>query len=182
MENKERNIKLEFHRVAVAARDIDCAEQGFKLILELNCEPADNRYQTLLFGAVISYARPFTSNDGFGTLPRKWQKFDSQDLQNLHTKIIDYRNTVAAHSDIKHNKLYIYPRGSILRIGEISQALDEPMYAIATPLLNKDEIPKYIELCQYQHGRMLDATIEFAKERFTQEGEPFEFSHEQSEI
>ena len=179
MENKERHSRLEFHRIAVAARDIECAAQGFQLILELNCEPADNRYQTLLFGAVISYARPFTSNDGFGSLPKKWQKFYSHHLQEKHAEIIEYRNTVAAHSDIKHNKLYIYPRGNILQIGEKSHFLDEPAYAITTPLLTKDEIPRYIELCQYQHTRLLDATIEFIKGHYTQESGPFEFNYKE---
>ncbi|MFJ1260747.1 hypothetical protein [Cupriavidus sp. CuC1] len=185
MDKKEKNARLELHRVAVAARDIDCATQGFELILELGSEPADTRYQPLLFGAVVSYARPFTSNDGFGFLPAKWHKFERREFSIAHDEIMKYRNTVVAHSDISKNKLHIYPTGVSLRVGEISFTLDEPMYAVATPLLNKSDIPKYIALCKYQHERMMSATIAAVEQRFMRkEGlppVPFEFRHDQPE-
>lgn len=179
MDKRERNLRLELHRVAVAARDIECARHGFQLLLDLGCEPADNNYQPILFGAVASYARPFSSNDGFGLLPTRWRKFKSQTLAAAHGELIEYRNTVVAHSDINTNKLYIYPTGVALRVGEHEHTLDEPMYAVATPLLNKSEIPLYIELCESQYSRMQASTINSMEERFMRNPEippsPFEF-------
>ncbi|WP_322880770.1 hypothetical protein [Pandoraea sputorum] len=185
MDTKEKNKRLELHRVAVAARDMGCAREGFLMIPELNCEPGDNRYQPLLFGAVVSYARPFTSNDGFGSLSAKWARFPSDALLKAHLEIIEYRNTVAAHSDISTNKLHVYPTGVRLVIGENTHVLDEPMYAVATPLLNKSDIAKYVALCDFQWGRMMDAIIAGMEQRFMRRPglppEPFEFQYDRME-
>jgi len=172
--------------IAVAARDMGCAKEGFLMISELKCEPGDNRYQPLLFGAVVSYARPFTANDGFGALSAKWSKFPTGELQEAHQEIIDYRNTVAAHSDISTNKLHIYPTGVSLMIGEKSLTLDEPMYAVSTPLLNKSDIVKYISLCEYQRDRMTDVIVAGMEQRFMRRPGlppvPFEFRHDRIEV
>lgn len=186
MDKKELNARLELHRVAVAARDMDCARAGFSMILELDCEPADNRYQPLLFGAVTSYARPFTNNKGFGALPAKWERFESEEFNNLHKEIIDYRNTVAAHSDIATNRLQILPTGVQLVVGGRSFTLDEPAYGVGTPLIGKSEIPTYIALCEYQRDRMSNATIAEMERRFMRRPGlppvPFEFRYDQPEL
>lgn len=186
MDKKEKNERLELHRVAVAARDMGCAKEGFLMILELDCEPGDSRYQPLLFGAVVSYARPFTANDGFGALSGRWAKFSSGELQVAHQQIIQYRNTVAAHSDISTNKLHIYPTGVTVVAGEVSITLDEPMYSVGTPLLNKSDIARYIVLCDYQRDRMTDATIAGMEKRFMRRpglpAIPFQFHHDRMEI
>lgn len=186
MDKKEKNERLELHRLAVAARDMGCAKEGFLMISELKCEPGDNRYQPLLFGAVVSYARPFTANDGFGALSAKWAKLPTDELQVAHQEIIEYRNTVAAHSDIRTSKLHIYPTGVQLIIGENSLVLEEPMYAVATPLLNKSDITKYMALCDYQQDRMTDMIIAGMEQRFMRRPGlppvPFEFQYDQIEV
>lgn len=186
MDKKELNARLELHWVAVAARDMDCAKAGFSMILQLNCEPGDNRYQPLLFGAVTSYARPFTKNKGFGTLPAKWERFESDEFNSAHKQVMDYRNTVAAHSDISKNRLRILPTGVQLVVGEHSMILDEPAYGVGTPLIGKSEIPIYIALCEYQRDRMSSATIAEMERRFMRRAGlppvPFDFRYDQAEV
>tara|TARA_R110001583_G_scaffold194622_1_gene365984 strand:- start:1665 stop:2219 length:555 start_codon:yes stop_codon:yes gene_type:complete len=180
--SKERkNKSLELHRIAVAARDIECAQDGFKNIETLKAKPADKLYQPLIFGAVASYCRPFTNNDGFGILPKRWKKFEGlSELMDTHKKLIDYRNIVVAHSSITCNKLTIYPPNAILTVGEHSQELLHPGYGVSTPLLGPDWISKSIEVCEFQHNRMVVYLEREINERFSQptgDGSPFIFNH-----
>jgi hypothetical protein len=181
MDVVERSKKLEIHRVAVAARDIQCAKEGFEAICNLNSEPADNLYQTLLFGAVISYCRPFTSSERLGRSSRKWSRFGNDANKKYHDILLDYRNSVVAHSDINNNKLYIYPTGMTLTVGEHSIQLDEPMFGVATPLLNKSDMQFFIDLCSIQCSRMHEFLIPEIESRFRGKGlepAPIQFSHE----
>lgn len=182
MDVVERSKKLEIHRVAVAARDIQCAKEGFEAIYKFNSEPADNIYQTLLFGAVISYCRPFTSSEGLGRSSKRWSRFESSVDKKYHDILLDYRNNVVAHSDIDNNKLYIYPTGMKLTAGEHSIELDEPMFGITTPLLNKSDMEFFIDLCSAQCSRMYGFLIPEIESRFRSKGlepTPIQFSHEE---
>lgn len=181
MSKQKINQSLEVHRVAVAARDIECAQDGFEKIFELNASPADKLYQPLLFGAVTSYCRPFTNNDGFGSLPKKWKKFgDKEQFSHLHEELFCYRNSVVAHSDITSNKLVICPPSGVLQIDNQSHIITEPMFAVRTPLLGLETIREAIELCAFQQNRMLEFLIDEIGERFSAPingGNPFEFNH-----
>lgn len=183
MDIVEKNKKLEFHRVAVAVRDIQCAKEGFEAIYTLGSEPADNLYQTLLFGAVISYCRPITTSEGLGRSTKKWISFkNNEKYKKFHEELLDYRNNVVAHSHIENNKLYIYPTGMVLTAGEKSIELDEPMFGVKTPLLNKSDIVWYIELCEFQCSRMYDYLIPEIEARFMRKGldlVPIRFNHEE---
>ncbi|CAA0093728.1 Uncharacterised protein [Zhongshania aliphaticivorans] len=178
----EKNKKLEIHRVAVAARDIQCAKEGFEAIYKFDSEPADNLYQTLLFGAVISYCRPFMSSEGLGRSSKRWNRFESDIDKKYHEILLNYRNNVVAHSDIDNNKLYIYPTGMILTVGEHSIELDEPMFGVTTPLLNKSDMEFFINLCSTQCSRMYNFLIPEIESRFRGKGltpAPIRFNHEE---
>lgn len=167
-----RNKNLELHRVAVAARDIGCAKDGFNAIISLDSNPADHMYQVLLFGAVISYCRPFIGSEGLGKSSTKWTRFDDRKIKNLHTDLLSYRNSTVAHSDIDNNQLHIYPTGMILRVGNNEHKLDEPMFGVSTPLLKKDNVPLYIKLCDIQCKRMYEFLIPEMESRFRNRGLP----------
>ncbi|KAB0458330.1 hypothetical protein [Vibrio kanaloae] len=181
MSKKRLNQSLEVHRIAVAARDISCAQDGFENILELNAQLGDKLYQSLLFGAVTSYCRPFTNNDGFGNMASKWKKFAGNEvLAETHSQMIDYRNKVVAHSDISSNELTIYPVGGTLIAGEQRHILDEPMFGVSTPLLSIENVRSAVTLCKYQESRMNEYLIKEIGTRFSEPlngGYPFKFNH-----
>ncbi len=181
MSRKRINQSLEVHRIAVAARDISCAKDGFENIVELNANLGDKLYQSLLFGAVTSYCRPFTNNDGFGNMAGKWKKFgEHEELSKTHSELINFRNKVVAHSDISSNELIIYPVSGTLTVGEHSHVLEEPMFGVSTPLLSLKDVESAIKLCEFQESRMYDYLIDEIGVRFAEPlngGNPFKFDH-----
>lgn len=182
MNKNEKYTNLELHRVAVAARDITCAVESFSLMIEMKADQASDLYMSLLFGAVVSYCRPFTNNDGLGKSSKKWSQFGDTNLTELHIELIDYRNNVVAHSDIKNNKLLIFPSGVNVQVGEDLITTDVPFFAIKTPLLNDDRIKSYIDLGKFQIDRMYGFLIPEMEARYMNKDIPpipFEFRHDE---
>jgi hypothetical protein len=111
------NIKIQLYKLAVARSDIADANSLCELFIEnglTNREQAKANYKlrdALLSAILVSYSRPFTDNQPYGPLQKKWFKFDNKSFNQLHRKIIDYRNKKIAHSDFDIRKVYLYPRG-----------------------------------------------------------------------
>ncbi len=184
MDLAEKNKKKELHRVAVAHRDIGCAKSGFDAILSSGAEPGDNIYQPLIFGAVVSYCRPFMNSDGLGRSSKKWTRFDDFALKDRHRELIEYRNSAVAHSSISQNDLHIWPTGVSISSGDKTIVLDEPGFAVRMPLLNGSSLPNYIELCEFQIARMIEYLIPEMEARFMRKGLlpiPFILTHDDLE-
>ena len=78
-------------------------------------------YYPLLEAIVISYARPFTQNNGLGQLVKKWGGFTNRRHKEAHEKIIRSRNELVAHSDPFVRKVKIEPPG-VRKLGDIQSS------------------------------------------------------------
>ncbi|WP_312421241.1 hypothetical protein [Anaerospora hongkongensis] len=111
------NIKVQLYKLAVARSDIASANSLCKLFIEkrlMHREEANDHYElrdALISAILVSYSRPFTNNHPHGPLQKKWFKFDNKSFNELHRRIIDYRNKQIAHSDFDIRKVYLCPRG-----------------------------------------------------------------------
>ena len=84
----------------------------------------ENNARMTLYGALCTYySRPFLQSKGYGSLSTK---FIPVELQSLHDDIIDYRNTIIAHTDSDHqykdvsvNCAYLVSEGCGLYVTEI---------------------------------------------------------------
>jgi len=66
--------------------------------------PDHPAYPGLIAGIVVNYARPFGTNRGLGSLPDEFSKvgyLGSTDLQPVHNYIMDMRDRLFAHFDLK---------------------------------------------------------------------------------
>ena len=93
-EKRSRRKKL-FQKLVLAQSDIHSAYTICELFREkvvAGTRPEDTvevglnnpLYLPLLQAIVISYARPFTYNDGLGLLPKQWSTFENQQFKKAH--------------------------------------------------------------------------------------------------
>ena len=99
--------KLSLYRLLVARSDIGASHAACELFLKTVTDLSDDLYYPLFSAIVVCYARPFTDNKVFGSLPEKWRKFSDPDQQRLHNSLIATRHELIAHSDISVRKAKI---------------------------------------------------------------------------
>ncbi|MDF7809653.1 hypothetical protein P4E94_19600 [Pontiellaceae bacterium B12219] len=104
------------------------AQQAFSWALSLipsTKKHKETEARAILFGAVcIYYARPFTSNKGFGMIS---PDIVPEDMKITHTRIIKNRHRIIAHSDIGEeiNRLYIRSDGNSALVENRHKAPDD---------------------------------------------------------
>ncbi len=79
--------------------------------LDKRCQTADTYLQeVLLRDAVVSYARPYSRNRGeINTSLRLGECFILESLKDCHSEIIECRNKLFAHNDLKGQGLQFGP-------------------------------------------------------------------------
>src|ERR1017187_1982309 len=122
-------------------------------------------YRAIETGIVVSYARPFGSNNGLGSLPKDFQIFDDRDAQHVHDRLLFARNTQEAHNDILRRGSLITssPRTSGARLSDpldIRIEITEDghtFWDLATPALATRELDRLIRMIGIQSDRVKNA-------------------------
>lgn len=69
-------------------------------------------YYPLYASIVVCYIRPFTNNKPFGSIPKRYSKFNGiSGLKELHAELLKYRHEFIAHNDMTLRKALIVPEG-----------------------------------------------------------------------
>src|SRR6267154_1715337 len=89
--------KKTLHKFLVARSDIGAALETCKLFKSTVTSFKDDLYYPLFAAIVVCYARPFTNNEPYGALPKKWGAFDNPGMQDTHNRILRARHELIAH-------------------------------------------------------------------------------------
>lgn len=108
LEDYERK---DLYRLLVARSDLTAAINAARYVIEHVKSESHPLWIPLQDAALVSYARPFTANKPFGTLPARYSKFDSPKLQELHEEILTLRHKTIAHSDADIRQIVVVPAG-----------------------------------------------------------------------
>lgn len=149
---KNFNIKKQLYKLAIARCDIFTA---LELCTLCNSMKNDKRrkiskktaYQDSLIASMITaYSRPFSDNQPYGPLQKKWSTFENPLHNNLHEKIIEFRNKKIAHTDFDTRQVYFYTTGYCdeYLIGGLT---------ITTRLFPSEDIPIVIDMCNILRER-----------------------------
>ncbi len=111
-------------------------------------------YLPLLEAIIISYARPFTDNEGVGKLPKKWFQFDSERFAQAHENILKYRNDLVAHTDKNARKIQIVPPNSLFIPTPKGMKPSGIGFRIRTYWIEIRQIQVYCELSAFQTNRL----------------------------
>lgn len=140
------NIKKQLYKLAIARSDIGTVLQLCRLCTSIKSDRRRNALNkmalqdALISSIIASYSRPFSDNQPYGPLQKKWSKFDNPLHRNLHEKIIQFRNKKIAHTDYETRQVYLYTSGYYDK--EAIGAL-----LITTRTFPLEEIPVIIDMC-----------------------------------
>jgi hypothetical protein len=102
-------LEKQFLRFASARADVHYACQAYKLIQQCQFEKI---VLHLFTSMVVSYCRPFTENNGVGSLAVEYPNYPDYDdpMMNLrHSRMIDMRHKFLSHSSVEGTRLLIIP-------------------------------------------------------------------------
>lgn len=99
------------YRLILARSDLESARTTCEYAISEGVDITNPLWMPLHDAALIAYARPFTANEPFGSLPNRWGKFEDDTLQTLHDELLDLRNKTIAHSDGAIRKVIVIPAG-----------------------------------------------------------------------
>ena len=150
------DLKKKFYKLAVAQSDIAAAYSACELFIERVDSMSHPLYYPLLVTIVVSYARPFIDNRGFGVLPKQWRDFQNPKYQSAHDLIIKARNEVFAHRDTKVAKVVIVPPGVAFGGDNPSSKVG---FGIKSYWFKPSQVPLFRDTCA-DLGKRLLAAIE----------------------
>jgi len=98
-----------YSKLHVSSLDLDFAQYYVGVILKKgwHCQPWEKRgtiylQQSAFMSALVTaYARPFTASRGWPRFPPELKKFNKEE-DAFHTRMIELRHSVYAHSDSKN--------------------------------------------------------------------------------
>ncbi|MGI2036945.1 hypothetical protein ACRN9Z_02550 [Shewanella frigidimarina] len=165
-------MKSEFIRLVYASTDIRSARETFELIIDSAYTSEQPITQSLLAGAIVSYAKPFIGNSEYGSLQGKIVRITEIELQKMHKRLVQSRNKIIAHNDKEHVKIVIIPPGSIFSVNEENLIIEEISYAVKSSSMLVEDVHKCIELCNFFEARLLSRIVEIKDNAFENETLP----------
>ena len=175
-DKRSRKKKL-FQKLVLAHSDIHSAYETCELFLEKVAagERSENTvkvglnnplYLPLLEAIIISYARPFTDNDGLGVLPKQWSSFEDKNLAEAHRFILQYRNELVAHSDHTIRKIQIFSPTANFGPTPKRKKSDGPGFGVSTFWIPLHRVETFHHLCAFQGQRLITETMRMLDELF----------------
>lgn len=147
--------KRELYKLLVARSDITASLNSCKQLLEMVDGLGHKLYYPLFTAVVICYARPFTKNKPFGSLPEKWYKFNDAMLKEIHEDLLKARHELIAHSDMTVKEAYIIPPGYEMgKDGEKSIVSEFVAVQTTTEYFPRPMFEKAHKLCMFQGSRL----------------------------
>jgi hypothetical protein len=98
-QKREENLTKTFWKLAHAKRAVSLVQTTCDLYLKHVENEQSPLHIPLLCSICVTYARPFTDNDGVGMISSKFARFSDEKLQNTHDLLWDARKRFYAHSD-----------------------------------------------------------------------------------
>lgn len=107
-------------RLHLARSDIQATERLCERALTLELVSNEPTSWAFHNAVVVTYARPFVSNDSVGALGGKWRHFDDPHLQLNHDLVMQQRDEVVGHSEAHWRPIVVSGPGMQLPSGIIT--------------------------------------------------------------
>lgn len=113
--------RAELCKLIIARDSMTAVAETSGLALALKIDHTHQLYEPLHDTIVSSYGRAFTEIQPLGYLPKKWSKFEDDELKNTHRMLMYYRNKNVGHTDFIKGRVVIYPKGAIREDGSVAK-------------------------------------------------------------
>ena len=100
-------------RLISARTDVVYSASAFRRFMATDCD--EDRYHFLV-SMVLAYCRPFTNNDGIGSLKCEYPAFPDfpdAELNERHERMWALRNRFLGHSSIEGTRVWLLAPGSV---------------------------------------------------------------------
>lgn len=155
--------KLIVARSDVFAADL-CAERFQKEVTDFSSP----LYYPLFVSIVVCYGRPFSENKPFGPLKGKWSEFKNSNFAQMHENLLELRNQVVAHSDMKVRQVQLIPPGcEMWKGGKVSEGLNIRIRTLFMPI---EQVPIVQQTIRNLYER-LDESVNSELSRIEEEFE-----------
>lgn len=131
-------------RLQVARADIDMARQMAEAANAMRLTKHDPTAWAFHYGVVVTYARPFKSNQSVGALEAKWSRFDDPALEANHRHLLTQRDEIVAHAELRWRPLVLTPPGTRLPNKVITV---RPAIIGLRAILDPVSYPLVVQLC-----------------------------------
>jgi hypothetical protein len=129
----------------------------------------DPTFFSLQMACVVSYARPFTSNEGLGALAGKLAKYHNAAQQQLHSDLITLRNKFFAHNDIEFRTITVIPI-----LGQVLTEQDDRFSLGASSImLSWDQFSIIREMCVNRKTILWPQLQKILNQIYPNTGEPY---------
>jgi hypothetical protein len=119
-----RADKIELQRLLIAREDVTGAFEACGLLLNTVADDIGHPlYYPLSCAIIVCYARPFTHNQPYGGLGRRWPGYTNPEFRAVHDEVLETRNKIVAHSDAAVRKIRITVPGGRLAKTELYTGL-----------------------------------------------------------
>lgn len=148
------------------------ADKCFRQILRLckflessNLSEREEAFTPVMAGICVTYAQPFWTNEGLGSLPAHFREFppesqlpDREEYIRIHNGLLTGRDWIHEHFD--HSKLALRQGNDPLRgrVGEMTVTLSAGggiTFAEAEPIWTQEELRMIAALCRFQSNRVV---------------------------
>jgi len=149
---------VELESWALIRNDLNCALESFKFINEVQFgDQSETIKRSLLFAAIISYAKPFSEGRGRVCRLRKDDVFSGKgEYKSIHNQIIKLRNKYVAHGD-KTKLEQAMIRVALSPNTDQKEVLDIYHMVVSTAGLETNTIENYVAVTGY--------VLDFVKEK-----------------
>jgi len=152
--------KRNLYRLLIARSDLNASLNACDLILKNVKSIKDENLYPLTTSVVVCYSRPFTVNKPYGSLPKKWSKFDKPQYQATHEKLLQARHELFAHSDMNVRKAQIVPPNVPLVIDEEKELKSPEISTSVSYTLFEIDFFKIVRETNLDLGRRMQAEID----------------------
>ncbi len=111
---ERRHRKQELIKLMAARSDFSGSKHACEMLLQHAPEPGSDLNYPLVVAATVCYSRPFTANEPYGALPKRYARSLDDPRREFHSGVIEARHKFFAHSDLNDRSAYICPPGSLI--------------------------------------------------------------------
>jgi hypothetical protein len=146
-----------FTRLVFADESFRQAKMLADQMITTGLDPYSNLFTPMMTGIVVTYAKNFNEANGMGPVPRLFERFADNVMQETHDKLLKARNELYAHRDVIAAKSFVYdsvPQTSPYQL-RIDIKDEGGIVALpSTPELNPEHLPFIVRLCDFQSRRI----------------------------
>jgi hypothetical protein len=159
-----QHLKLQLWKLAMADFSLSSVIEYLDVLDQQKPPPESALYHAMLSAISLEYARPFSSDSrsSLGSLSTNFEKFDTDDMKEMHEELLSARTNHYAHFSINHQDVLLAFRGAV----ESDRYVQHIRIGRADVHIAPMNLNRIRNLAVFQQQRFSAASIEMLRRTF----------------